>query len=237
MVDAQSDTFVVKPGPWRVAVQIAGLVFCAGVFLALAALAVLGAMREVDNGLGSAALAAAALALVALAAFTLLFLSANLVRIEVGPQTVKLRLPRLRGPMPLPSLIRAEIAYRDIAAVEHREEIYESLGLVTVQDAYSLVLRDGTRVPLGVLSEHWTKPLPLVEAAGRIAQRAGCSVRDRGAVRVGGVVRGIIHDAPAWGNETMTVAERKLWHAHATRSIRVLGILLAVLALARACAR
>jgi hypothetical protein len=50
-------------------------------------------------------------------------------------------------------------------------------------------------------------------------------------------VRGIIHDAPPWGNETMTVAERKLWHAHAARSIRVLGILLAVLALARACAR
>jgi hypothetical protein len=166
-----------------------------------------------------------------------LFLSTNWVRIEVGPQMLKLRLPRLRGPMPLPSLIRAEIPYSDIAAVEHREEVYDSFGLVSVQDAYSLMLRDGTRVPFGALAEHWTKPLPVDEAAERIAQRAGCSLRDRGAVFIGGVVRAIARDTPPWGNETMTAAERKHWHARALLTLRILGVLLAVAALARACSR
>jgi hypothetical protein len=237
MIGVQGDTFVVKPGSGRVVIQTLGLVFCAGVFLSLAAFAVFAAVWETDSAIGRPALLVLAAVLVVFAVFILLFLSANWVRIEVGPQMLRLRLPRLRGPVPLPSLVRAEIAYSDIAAVEHREEMYSSLGLANIQDAYSLVLRDGTRILLGVLAELWGASLPVDQAAERIAQRAGCSVRDRGAVRVGGVIRGFIRDAPPWGSETMTAAERKRWHAHALRSIRMLGILLALMALARACAR
>jgi hypothetical protein len=237
MIGAQGDTFVVKPGRGRVVIQTVGLVFCACVFLGLTALAILAALWEVDSAAGRAALVAVAVALVALAAFCLLFLSTNWFRIEVGPQIIKLRMPRLRGPMPLPSLIRAEIPYSDIAAVGHREEVYDSFGLVSVQDAYCLVLRDGTRVPFGTLAEHRAKPLPVDAAAERIAQRAGCSVTDRGAVFVGGVVRAIVRDAPPWGSETMTAAQRKHWHVRALLTLRILGALLAVLALARACAR
>jgi len=233
---AQRDTFLVKPGRLRVFVQTVGLVFPAGVFLALAV--VPATVFGVEGGLAQAALLLFAVAMVALATFCLLFLSTNLVRIEVGPQTLKVRLPRLRGPLPLPSLIRAEIPYGDIAAVERRDEFYSSFGLVTAQDAYSLVLRDGRRIPLGVLSEHWTKPLPLDAAAERIARRAGLSVRDRGGVPVGGVVRGIVRGSPPWGSETITTpVERKLWHARAIRSMHVLGVMFTVLAVVRACAR
>jgi hypothetical protein len=69
VIDAKRDTFVVKPGRGRVVLQTLGLVFPAGVFLALAAFAILAVIKEVDSGLGRTALIVVALALVALAAF------------------------------------------------------------------------------------------------------------------------------------------------------------------------
>jgi hypothetical protein len=235
MIGAQRETFVAKPGRFRIFVQTAGLSLCAGVFLTLAVVTV---MLDAASGLGLVIVLAVAVAMVALAAFCLVFLTLNAVRIEVGPERLKLRLPRWRGPMPLPSLIRAELPYGDIAAVEHREEIYSSFGLVTIGDAYSLVLRDGTRIRLGWVWQGESNLVPLDRAAERIAQRAGCSVRDRGGVRAGGVVRAITRDVPAWGSETIiTPVERKLCHARALRSMQALGVMLAVIALLRACAR
>jgi hypothetical protein len=234
MEDAGHGTFVLKPGPARLVLTSAGLILPACVFLFLAAVV---AMIEVDNALGRAALLLAALALVGLAAFFLLSLSQNAIRIEVGPERLKLRLPRMRGPLMLPSLVRAELPYSSIAAVERRDEIYSSFGMVTVQDAFSLVTRDGARFPLGTMAENWGSQLRFDQAAERIAQRAGATVTDRGAVRVGGILRAIVRGTPAWGSETLTPVERNIWHARSVRTLRILGLIIALLAVARACAR
>ena len=179
-MDRDHETFVVRPGLLRVVLLSVLLVVGAAVFLFLAAVA---AVINVSGVLARGALLLLALFLAALAVYFLLVLSTIAQRIEVGPERLKLRLPRTRGPLPLLGVIRAQLPYGAIASVERREEVYVSFGLVTVQHAFSLVTRDGARLPLGVMAGNWGYQLPFDQAAQKIAERAGCSVIDRGAVR------------------------------------------------------
>jgi hypothetical protein len=84
-------------------------------------------------------------------------------------------MPRVRGPVPLLGSIKADLPYSAVASVETREEVYSTFGLVTEQRAYSVVTRDGVRLPLGTMVENWSAPLQLRfdQAAARIAERAG----------------------------------------------------------------
>lgn len=54
--------------------------------------------------------------------------------------------------LPASVSFRAQLPYDAIASVDCREEVYVSYGLVTVQHAFSLVTRDGVRLPLGVMA-------------------------------------------------------------------------------------
>jgi hypothetical protein len=226
------ETFVLRPGPLRVVLLSVVLVFGAGVFLFLAAVAV---VIKVDSLLARAALSLLALVLAALALCFLLLLRTNIIRIEVGPERLKLRTPRVRGPLVLLSSIREDIPYSAIASVEAREEVYSSFGLVTVQRAFSIVTRDGRRLPIGIMAENLGAQMPFDQAAARIATRAGLSVVDRGAVRVGGVLRAIIRDVPPWSSAAMTVPERKVWHRRAALTMQFIGLLVVAVALLRAC--
>jgi hypothetical protein len=176
---------------------------------------------------------------VGLAVFFLLLLRTNVVRIEVGPERFKLRMPRVRGPVPLLGSITAELPYSAIASVETREEVYSTFGLVTEQRAYSVVTRDGVRLPLGTMVENWSAPLQLRfdQAAARIAERAGTSVVERGAVLVGGTLRATIRDAPPWSTEAMTVWDTEVWHQRAITTVQVIAALGLAVALLRACIR
>lgn len=228
------DTFVLRARPTRVILFSAVLVFCVAMFLFMAGVAV---MISVDSAGARIVLTLVALALLALACYLLLLLRTNINRIEVGPRRLKLRMVRVRGPLPLLGTIRADVPYGDIASVETREEIYSSFGLVTVLRAFSLVIREGTRLPLGVMAENWGSQLPYDEAAARIAARANVPVTDRGAVRVGGVIRTMIHDVPPWGTETMTPQESAASHRRAALTMQiVMGMVFATVAL-RACVR
>jgi hypothetical protein len=230
----QSDleTFVLRPGPLRVILLSVGLVFCAGLFLFMAAVAI--AIR-IDNLVARSAVFLLALVLVALAIYFLLLLRTTIIRIEVGPERLKLRMPGVRGPLPLLSTVRAELPYSAIASVETHEEIYNSFGLVTVQRVYSLVTRDGVRLPLGVMAENWGAQMRFDQAAAQIAVRAKTSVIERGAVRVGGVLRAMIRDVPPLSTHSMTLPETKSWHRRAAVSIQLIMLLVGATALLRSC--
>jgi hypothetical protein len=227
------DTFLLRVGPLRVVLLTVIMVFGAVVFLFIGATF---AAIKVDSLLGRSALLLAALFLLMLAAYCLIILRTNIIRIEVGPERLKLRMPRLRGPLPLLTTIRAALPYADVASVETREEVYSTFGLVTVQRAYSLVTRDGVRLPLGVMAESWGFQMPFDQAAARIATRAGISIIDRGAVRVGGIIRAMLYDVPPWSTAAMTTLENKGWHRRATMTMQIIMLLIAMGAILRSCA-
>lgn len=191
------DVFVVQPGRLRVVLTGAALVLCAVLFLLFAAAAVFLAVA-VDLAAMWIGLTILALCLMALASFPLLYLFALAVRVEVGPAQVKLRLPRMRGHLPLPGLVRADISYDEVASVQGRVELYGSVGRLWVQHAYSLVTRDGERLPLGIVIDGEAFQYPFEQAAMMIAERAACPFIDRAPVHVGGVWRAMIRGVPDW---------------------------------------
>jgi len=67
-----------------------------------------------------------------------------------------------------------------------------------VQRAYSLVTRDGERLPLGYVVEGEAFQYPFEQAAAMIAERAACSFIERGAVRAGTVYHAMMHGTPDW---------------------------------------
>jgi hypothetical protein len=228
----EHETFVLRPGRVRVVLLTIGLVFCGALFyfMALVCLAI-----KVDSVLARFALMLLALFLAALATYFLLVLRTTIIRIEVGPERLKLRLPRVRGPLPVIGTIRADLPYGDIVSVERREEVYVSFGLVTVQRVFSILTRNGVRIVLGVMAENWGAQMRFDRAAELIAARAHVPVADRGTVRVGGVIRAMIRDVPPWGAETTDTAVRSRWHRRATLSMQLLMLLVSLTAVLRAC--
>jgi hypothetical protein len=105
-------------------------------------------------------------------------------RVEIGPTSVKMTLPSGRGPTPILRYKSYDIPYDQIKAVETRREIYGgSLAPVLLQGA-RLILKDGTAVKLGYVSEANTDPcFPFPAIAQQIARCAGLTVVDQGNVR------------------------------------------------------
>jgi hypothetical protein len=228
------DTFVLRPGLLRIILLPILLVLGSVMFLFMAAIAV---AIKVDSAVARLALMLLALLLSALAVYCLLSLRTCIVRIEVGPQRLKLRIPRMRGPLPLFGTIRAELPYAAIAAVEAREEVYDTFGLVTVLHAYSIVTRDGARILLGVMAENWGVQLPYDRAAALIAARARVALTDRGAVRVGGILRAMIRDVPPWNTAAIPAVERSAWQRRGALTMQIVLLLVAVIALLHACSQ
>jgi hypothetical protein len=144
-------------------------------------------------------------------------------------------MPSLRGPLPLLPVVRAEMAYTDIVSVERRDEIYSSFRITTMQNVYSLVTRDLVRFSLGVVTENWDHQLPFDQAAQRIAARAGLQVRDRGAVRVGGVLRAMMNGVPPWSAPPVTPEERTVLRRRAKLTIQVMIALMVLGAALNSC--
>jgi hypothetical protein len=105
-------------------------------------------------------------------------------RVELGDKSVKMALPSGRGPTPVLRYATHDIPYDQIQAVETRREIYGgSIAPVLLKGA-RLLLKDGSTVKLGYVSEANTDPcFPFPEIARQIAERAGLSINDRGNVR------------------------------------------------------
>lgn len=233
-------TFVLRPTIGHRIFLFVGLMFCALMFIGMAAVAIwisaFAAAIHVDSVAARLALWLGALVLVLLAIYMVLLLRVTIVRIEVGPRQVSLRVVRTRGPLPC-GTIRAEVPYTAIAAVETRQEVYVSFGMATIQHAYSIVTRGGDRLVLGITAENWGMQLPFDKAAALIASRAGSTVVDRGAVRVGGVIRAMLHDVPPWDAAAMTPREHYVWRRRAALTVQLLMLLLGLTAVLRACGK
>ena len=191
------EALVIQPGRLRVVLVSAGLILSALLLLCWAAGVVLLA-GEIDFILVRIGLILVALGVAAIAVYLLLLLYTLALRIELGPERLKLRLPRMRGHLALPGLIRAELPYKAIASVQHRVEIFSSFGGTRVQHAFSLVTRDNGRLPLGFIVENAALQYPFGRVADAIAARAVCPKIERGAVRVGSIFGAMIHGTPEW---------------------------------------
>jgi hypothetical protein len=178
-------------------------------FFALVALFI-----HVDNGLGRLGLWAIALILALLAVYFLLILSVLAMRVEVGPKLVRVRVPNWRSPsMPGLPWVRAELPYSDVAAVETRDEVYSSFGLIMLQTAYSIVSKAGRRIVLG----------------------SGVMVTDRGAVRMGGITPAIVRGTPSWDTASMSADERVAAQGKAAKAMQFAFVFVVIALSIRAC--
>lgn len=191
------DTFVVRTGRLRALVVGTALVFLAVYFLFMIVVWIYIGIVFDDAAMWIFSMTLV-LCAAALAAYMLLQLYTLAVWIEVGRARVKLRVPRMRGHLPLPGMIRANLAYDAIASVQGRSEIYVTFGHEQLQYAYSLVTRDGDRVPLGLVVPGAAMQYPFGEVAREIAERAACPLIESGRVRIKGILRGMIYGTPDW---------------------------------------
>lgn len=231
---SNGEAFVVSTGWVRLTLLTTVFIFSAVLFIFLSAVF---AAIEVDSAIGRFVLVLVALGVFLLAIYMLLLLLTMVNRVEVRSDRVLLRMARTRGVLPLPRLIRADIPYSDVRSVESREEIYSTFGLTTMLRAYSLVTRDGTRLPLGVMAENAGFQMPFDRAAALIAERAHTGIVVRGAVRVGGILHSMISDVPPWSAEPLSANELAAAQRRATITLQVIGLLVMSVALLRACSQ
>jgi hypothetical protein len=189
------EVLIVQPGLLRVVLVSAGLILSA-LLLTCWAAGVVFLAGMVGFMLVRIGLILAALGVAAIAVYLLLLLYTLTLRIEVGPERLKLRLPRMRGHLALPGLIRAELPYDAIASVQRRAEIFSGFGGARVQHAFSLVTRDSGRIPLGFMIENAAFQYPFDRVADAIAARAACPNIESKAVRVGSILGAMIHGMP-----------------------------------------
>lgn len=153
-------------------------------------------------------------------------------RVELGEKSVKMTLPLGRGPTPVVRYATHDIPYDQIQAVETRREIYGGSVAPVLLKGARLTLKDGSRVPLGYVSEANTDPcLPFPEIARQIAERAGLSVNDRGNVRRSmqkkflGFKKEIVDEEEGPVEEAEIEALNKSHHRWVMRLIGLLGVL------------
>jgi len=154
-------------------------------------------------------------------------------RIEFGDKSVKMTLPSGRGPTPVLRYATHDIPYDHIQAVETRREIYGgSIAPVLLKGA-RLILKDGSAVRLGYVSEANTDPcFPFPEIARQIAERAGLTVNDRGNVRRSiqkkflGLKKEIVDEEEGPVEEAEIEALNKSHHRWVMRLIWLLGVLI-----------
>jgi len=135
--------------------------------------------------------------------------------VHLGPDKATLVLPNWHGPTPLFPYTECEVPYKDLAAVETRDEIYRYFVLPVIVKSACLVRKDGKRLTLGYVRENAEDPpMPFHTIAERIAERAGVAVTYRGIVEGNAGLRALIQEEPGWDAPALTVerleAVRKL---------------------------
>ena len=153
-------------------------------------------------------------------------------RIELGDKSVKMTLPSGRGPTPVLRYATHDIPYDQIQAVETRREIYGGSIAPTLLKGARLILKDGSTVRLGYVSEANTDPcFPFPDIARQIAERAGLTVIDRGNMRRSiqkkffGLKKEIVDEEEGPVEEAEIEALNKSHHRWVMRLIGLLGIL------------
>lgn len=163
------------------------------------------------------------------------WVAARHLLIDVREKAVALRLPRLRGHVKH-AAVAETIPYSAIARIETRAEAFRQLGIVAVQRAYRLVLKDGQTIELG--ADRQLKEDLFGPAAEAIAERADVEIDDRGMVDgAAGVLAAWGTAVPGWSAPSLGDAEIATRLARASRVWTIVGASLTLVMIARLIAR
>ncbi|MBA4130637.1 MAG: hypothetical protein C0519_04350 [Hyphomicrobium sp.] len=149
-------------------------------------------------------------------------------RVHLGREKVRMTLPAGRGPTPMLRYRSYEFPYDQVDTVETRREIYGGAMTPVLMKGARVILKDGTLVPLGYVSEADADPVfPYDEIARKIADRARLPLIDRGAVRRS--VRSKMMGIKATDSENTIIDEAgiaRLNASHNTFMLALIGIVL-----------
>lgn len=149
-------------------------------------------------------------------------------RVHLGREKVRMTLPSGRGPTPMLRYRSYEFPYDQVDTVETRREIYGGAMAPVLMKGARVILKDGSVVRLGYVSEADSDPVfPYAEIAAKIAERARLPLIDRGAVRRS--VRSKMMGIKASDAENTLVDEEgiaRLNASHNTFMLALIGIVL-----------
>lgn len=152
-------------------------------------------------------------------------------RVHLGREKVRMTLPAGRGPTPMLRYRSYEFPYDQVDTVETRREIYGGAMTPVLMKGARVILKDGTLVPLGYVSEADTDPVfPYDEIARKIADRARLPLIDRGAVRRS--VRSKMMGIKATDSENTIIDEAgiaRLNASHNTFMLAIIGVVFLLL--------
>ena len=153
------------------------------------------------------------------------------LRIELGHDSLVMRLPPRRGHVQRPPFA-GSVPYSTVAHVESRQESFRQLGLTAIQTAYRLVLTNGDSIELG--ADRQLREPVFGPAADAIAARCGLRLRKGGMVDGrAGVLAAIGTLAPDWDAPALPAAEARRRVEQSARATRNLGIFVLVMTLLR----
>ncbi len=145
-------------------------------------------------------------------------------RVHLGREKVRMTLPSGRGPTPMLRYRSYEFPYDQVDTVETRREIYGGAMTPVLMKGARVILKDGTLVPLGYVSEADTDPVfPYDEIARKIAERARLPLIDRGAVRRS--VRSKMMGIKATDSENTIIDEAGIARLNASHNTFMLAII------------
>ncbi|MCU0733334.1 MAG: hypothetical protein MUE84_17365 [Hyphomonas sp.] len=145
-------------------------------------------------------------------------------RVHLGREKVRMTLPAGRGPTPMLRYRSYEFPYDQVDTVETRREIYGGAMTPVLMKGARVILKDGTLVPLGYVSEADTDPVfPYDEIARKIADRARLPLIDRGAVRRS--VRSKMMGIKATDSENAVIDEAGIARLNASHNTFMLAII------------
>lgn len=152
-------------------------------------------------------------------------------RIEIGDRDVHFGLPARRGYI-RQAPFDAVVPLTDIVGLEMRVEAFRALGNTVLQRAFSMRLRNGTRIVLGgdrrVVSNFFEK------AAGVLAERTATTVRDLGTVDGNpGFLMMWGQTVPSWDAAPMSPEKADLRARQESAAWRLVGIVFGAMMLVR----
>lgn len=229
---AAADPYAVEPEDYGASV-LRTTIFCLVFLLLLPFFASLPAMigmraaaGHLGDNLGLLVLAAVFTALMFLVFVEMMF--SIRTRVHLGREKVRMTLPAGRGPTPMLRYRSYEFPYDQVDTVETRREIYGGAMTPVLMKGARVILKDGTLIPLGYVSEADTDPVfPYDEIARKIADRARLPLIDRGAVRRS--VRSKVMGIKATDSENTIIDEAgiaRLNASHNTFMLALIGIVL-----------